>query len=133
MEKRFWSKVKKTDYCWNWIASEAGNHYGGFKFRGQTTKANRVSWILHFGEIPKGMCILHKCDNKKCVNPDHLFLGTFADNNLDMMKKGRWKRYAPMWNKGKKTGPLSEAHRIAISVGHRGQVPWNKGLKLSTI
>lgn len=104
--KRFWSKVKKTKACWNWMASEAGRGYGGFKFKGKTTKASRVVWELTYGLIPFGMCILHKCDNRKCVRPSHLFLGTVKENNIDMMNKGRWKRYAPAWNKGLKLSSL---------------------------
>lgn len=104
IKERFLSKVLRTDYCWIWTASEAGRGYGGFKLNGKTRKSNRVSWEIFFGKIPKGMCVLHKCDNRKCVRPTHLFLGTVAENNLDMMKKGRWKRKAPMWNKGLSTG-----------------------------
>lgn len=52
-------------------------------------RAHRFSWLLHFGHIPNGQCVLHRCDNPKCVRPDHLFLGSRADNNLDRDNKGR--------------------------------------------
>lgn len=58
-------------------------------FRGKTTLAHRVAWTLHRGEIPDGMCVLHKCDVRDCVNPEHLFLGTVHDNIRDMDAKKR--------------------------------------------
>ena len=92
---RFWLKVDKTDTCWNWTASLIHSGYGRFTINGITWSAHRVSWIIHNGNIPKDnnycgtMFVLHKCDNPKCVNPDHLFIGTCADNHKDMVKKGR--------------------------------------------
>jgi HNH endonuclease len=63
--------------------------YGLQKFRGKTRLAHRVAWMLANGEIPDGLCVLHRCDNPPCVNVDHLFLGTHADNVADKMAKGR--------------------------------------------
>lgn len=90
VEKRFWEKVDKTNSCWNWIGSflkKTG--HGQFQTENGMDYAHRFSWKLHFGEIPKGMFVLHKCDNGKCVNPNHLFLGTQKDNMVDMTQKGR--------------------------------------------
>jgi hypothetical protein len=88
LSERFWSKVQKTDCCWNWIGSITDG-YGYFKVGGKTLKATRVSWELANGPIPEGLWMLHHCDNRKCVRPDHLFPGTQQDNVDDMMAKGR--------------------------------------------
>lgn len=89
-EKRFWAKVNKTDTCWLWTAAKANKGYGAFGPEpGKVVKAHRYSWEMANGPITDGMCVLHKCDVPACVNPDHLFLGTKADNNRDMHEKGR--------------------------------------------
>ncbi len=89
IEERFWDKVdkKSDDECWEWIGAKS-NGYGDF-WNGKRIKAHQYSWILHKGEIPKGMLICHHCDNPACVNPNHLFLGTVRDNLIDMVNKGR--------------------------------------------
>lgn len=91
VESRFWGKVNKTDTCWIWNAQRNSKGYGWFDYKGKGIKAHRMVWILTHGEIPKGLCVLHHCDNPSCVNPDHLFLGTYKDNSEDMIKKGRSK------------------------------------------
>ncbi len=91
--ERFWSKVQKTDGCWLWTASCYAGGYGAFcvKWDGrfQCKNAHRWAWILNFGDIPEDIHVLHKCDNRKCVRLDHLFLGTPNDNIQDMISKGR--------------------------------------------
>ena len=89
VEQRFWAKVDKSKECWEWLASFRTTGYGQFGMNGVPTTASRVAWILTNGEIPKGMVICHRCDNRKCVRPDHLFLGTMKDNSRDMVAKGR--------------------------------------------
>ncbi len=87
--ERFWSKVDKSDDCWNWTAGKAHNGYGLFKVRSKTIRAHRFSWELANGKIPKGLQINHKCDNPACVNPDHLYAGTQKQNRQDAVKRGR--------------------------------------------
>lgn len=94
--KRFWNKVDKSGECWTWTASKNNKGYGQLMTEpGEifTTKrpvlAHRMSWMIHFGAIPKDMEICHKCDNPQCVNPNHLFLGTHTDNMRDMIRKGK--------------------------------------------
>lgn len=92
---RFWSKISKTNSCWTWIGKISTTGYGVMMIGSRADnsrryiKAHRISFFIHFGEIPDGMWILHKCDNPKCVNPEHLFAGTPKDNTQDMIKKGR--------------------------------------------
>lgn len=90
LKKRFEKFVVKTDNCWEWNGSIRGGGYGQIGIAGGSSlTASRASWIIHFGKIPEGMWVLHQCDNRKCTNPKHLFLGTCKDNIHDMIKKGR--------------------------------------------
>lgn len=77
--------------CWVFVGCRLPSGYGRIKADGERKEvlAHRASWQVHKGAIPDGMCVLHRCDNPPCINPDHLFLGTFADNYLDMVSKGR--------------------------------------------
>jgi len=92
---RFWSKVDKKgpNDCWNWLASKV-HGYGRIRCGGKHERAHRLSWVIHNGYIPPGTmygttCVLHRCDNPSCVNPNHLFLGDHSDNMRDMISKGR--------------------------------------------
>lgn len=85
----FWSKVDKSSNCWIWTASKTNGRYGQFYAQGKRCLTHRYSWLIHNGDIPKGLCVCHTCDNPPCVNPKHLWLGTNADNMRDKIKKGR--------------------------------------------
>jgi hypothetical protein len=85
---RFWSKVRKTDTCWEWLADSVSDGYGRICLRQSKYLAHRVSYANSYGQ-PGELDVLHKCDNPKCVRPDHLFLGTDADNQQDKERKGR--------------------------------------------
>ena len=87
---RFLSKVtiNKETGCWEWTGAKWAG-YGKFKFKGKYDGAHRVSYSLFVKDIDDGMLICHKCDNPVCVNPSHLFEGTYSDNAIDAINKGR--------------------------------------------
>jgi HNH endonuclease len=86
---RFWTKVNKTDDCWLWTAGLNHDGYGTFSFYGSIISVHRIAWMLLKSEIPKGMNVLHKCDVRNCLNPDHLYLGTQKENRRDADERGR--------------------------------------------
>lgn len=92
LRERFDAKVLRTDGCWSWLASKNNKGYGMLyagRANGNKDPAHRVSWLLHYGPIPDGMRVLHRCDNPECTNPEHLFLGTQIDNMRDKERKHR--------------------------------------------
>ena len=97
--ERFWSKVQKSNGCWLWTGGTNPKGYGRFamgnrRYSMVMVLAHRYSWVLANGPILDGLCVLHECDTPACVRPGpgHLFLGTRADNNADMDRKGRSNR-----------------------------------------
>src|SRR5438105_15819938 len=86
----FWAKVDKTDGCWNWTGPLTEHGYARVMYHGQYVRAHRLAFELAIGPIPVGMFICHHCDNRRCVNPTHLFVGTNQDNIRDSVSKGRW-------------------------------------------
>jgi hypothetical protein len=86
-EERFWSKVEKTDTCWNWIGCKNKDGYGAFRLQGRTWGVHRLMWTHLYGTIDKGLDVRHKCTGK-CVNPEHLQLGTHQDNIDDKIRDG---------------------------------------------
>ena len=92
--ERFFAQVQKTDSCWIWVGGKDKNGYGSFKGEHEGVlhdRAHRYSYHYHKGLIGKGMYVCHACDTPKCVNPDHLFLGTARDNAIDRSMKGRYR------------------------------------------
>ena len=92
--RRFWARVHKSDGdgCWLWTG--ARNRYGNVHYKGRHRNTHRVAYEITYGAIPDGLCVCHRCDVPLCVRPDHLWLGTKADNSFDMVLKGRAARVA---------------------------------------
>lgn len=93
LRERFIEKVKKPLLpmaCWIWTAGKDTSGYGSMYYKlGTRERAHRVSYEIFIGKIPTGLCVLHRCDTRNCVNPKHLFIGTRTDNNHDRDRKGR--------------------------------------------
>ena len=126
---RYWKFVQKSDTCWEWIGAPAKSGYGRFGLLRKTHYSHRISWIMYF-EDPGDLCVLHKCDNRKCVRPDHLFLGTRKDNIHDCIRKGR--------NCYGESHPSSKLNKTIIRIAnrlrsnhgwpfHRIAILWNVG------
>jgi hypothetical protein len=109
MSIRFWSKVQQgePDECWPWLGNKSKSGYGVFHITDkrtpkgrhiERTHAHRMAFELDTGVMPKQWCVLHRCDNRLCCNPAHLFLGTKADNTADMLAKGRQSRGEQCYN-----------------------------------
>lgn len=143
LEQRFWKYVNKTDGCWLWTGKARREFgYGAIAIGGKNGGAmpsHRASWLIHFGDIPDGMCVCHTCDVPACVRPDHLFLGTRSDNNKDMALKNRYDKVKRA--KGERHGmrKLSESDVIQIRELYKpGETPLRTvaatfGVSLQTI
>lgn len=96
IEDRFWNQVRKTNDCWEWTGALDKDGYGIITICGKAKRVHRISWEWNT-KIPLGnKCVLHKCDNTKCVNPDHLWAGSQHENMLDMTNKGRRGTWHPV-------------------------------------
>lgn len=138
---RFWGKVRKSDGCWEWTGATTTGYGSMGNGQGRTELAHRISWRLHFGPIPAGICVCHHCDNPPCVRPDHLFLGTHSDNQRDAGRKGRTtlQRYPELTRgeahpRAKLTEAMVREIRRAVSGGESGNALARKlGFDPSTI
>lgn len=105
---RFWDKVDTSGECWEWTAGCFKRGYGAFAYDDHRPGyAHRFSYELHHGPIPEGKVVRHTCDNPKCVNPDHLKVGTQRDNIMDAINRDRWMT------------PAREAHLSKLETAER--------------
>jgi hypothetical protein len=132
--ERFWECVNKTNGCWEWMGYCDPQGYGRLNIDNVPVLAHRISWELHYGPITPKQLVCHKCDNPKCVNPDHFFLGDQAANNADKHAKGRF-RYGVSRGEAHGCSKLTEAQvrEILASSGKSEDVAALYGVSGRTI
>lgn len=122
LKRSFNERVIKSEGCWKWNKTKDKDGYGKFQFNRKAIRAHRASYIIHNGTIPKGLWVLHTCDNRECSNPDHLFLGDAKDNNKDMVNKKRsFHLYAEDHPMSKLTRELAEQIKKLLDDGKLSQ------------
>lgn len=118
IEERFFRQTKKTDSCWLWLGRKVGKGYGSIGLGGKGAKqvlSHRLSYEIHKGPIPAGMVVMHKCDNPRCVNPDHLEAGTQSQNIKDAI--ARMRKVMPIRKaKGEECGAAKLTNNIVLSI-----------------
>jgi hypothetical protein len=128
---RFWCNVNKNGPvpphrpdlgpCWEWTAHVLDSGYGESTYKGKQMRAHRISFLIHTGTLTPGMCVCHKCDNRRCVNPLHLFEGTKKQNTHDMIEKGRDDLAHPQPGELNGSVKLSSAQVLEIRSAYKGE------------
>lgn len=134
VEAFFWSRVDRSGECWLWMGARSSGGYGAMNSRalGGQESAHRVSYMLAYGEVPRSLFVLHRCDVKLCVRPDHLFLGTAAENSADMVAKGR-STFGERHPKAKLDWPTVNAIRSQSDRGSLAGLAAEHGVNPTTI
>lgn len=140
-ERLLGSYLPSNSGCWNWIHAKNEAGYGVTKVNGRAgwvERVHRVSYAVFVGPIAPGVCVLHRCDNRQCFNPEHLFLGSKRDNTNDMLSKGRWREPEPSRGSKAGTSKLSEQQveeviSRLLAGETRTSIAESLGVSLSTI
>lgn len=122
LAERIWSRVRQTETCWLWEGPVYRSGYGRIKVDGKQTRAHRAVWLMLFGPIPDGLHVLHSCDVKLCVRPDHLHLGTHQDNMRELNERMPYQRMGGVSSqtaaRGEKHGTHTHPEKVTRGEAH---------------